>query len=90
MELNRCKRCGAFFVSNNEVCPNCEPKDNAELFKLRSFINDNNDIPNSLESLACQTGISEKNLNRFLQQPDFSVVASNINDMNIKSIKIDL
>lgn len=85
MELNRCKRCGAFFVSSNEVCPNCEPKDNAELFKLKNFI-EQNDIPSSIEALACNTGISEKNLNRFLMQDEFSGIAPKIDgiDLNIK------
>ena len=49
MELNKCKRCGAFFVSSNYVCPNCEPKDNAEIFKLKTFLAEN-DCPNSIIS----------------------------------------
>ena len=75
MELNKCKRCGAFFVSNNYVCPNCEPKDNAEIFKLKTFLAEN-DCPNSMETLACNTGISVKNLNRYLEQEDFSLFGS--------------
>lgn len=71
MELNKCKRCGAFFMSNNSICPNCEPKDSAEIFKLKSFLEEN-DCPNTMESLAFNTGISIKNLNRFLEQDDFS------------------
>ncbi len=77
MELNKCKRCGAFFVSNNCVCPNCEPKDHLELLTLKGFLAEN-DCPNSIDTLASNTGISVKNLNRFLAQEDFSSIASQL------------
>lgn len=77
MELNKCKRCGAFFVSNNCVCPNCEPKDVIELSKLKGFLS-KNDCPNSIDTLASNTGISAKNLNRFLAHEDFSDVSSKL------------
>ena len=32
MEFNRCSRCGAFFMTENNICPNCEPKDNCDKF----------------------------------------------------------
>lgn len=89
MELNKCKRCGAFFISNNYVCPNCEPKDVAELSKLKTFLTENN-CPNSIETLACDTGISVKNLNRFLEQKDFSSLLSNLSDTSNKNININL
>ena len=89
MELNKCKRCGAFFVSNNYVCPNCEPKDNAELFKLKNFLEEN-DCPNSMESLASNTGISVKNLNRFLEEKDFSSFASKLDINKNGNISIEL
>ena len=89
MELNKCKRCGAFFVSNNYVCPNCEPKDNAELFKLKSFLEEN-DCPNSMESLASNTGISVKNITRFLEQKDLSTFASKFDIIKKDSISIEL
>ena len=87
MDLNKCKRCGAFFVSNNHVCPNCELKDNAELFKLQSFLKEN-DCPNSIESLSSNTGISIKNLNRFLEQKDLSSYISKLNENGNISIEL--
>lgn len=89
MELSKCKRCGAFFVSNNYVCPNCEPKDNAEIFKLKNFLAEN-DCPNSIEALSCNTGISTKNLNRFLEQKDFSSFASKLEINKKGNISIEL
>lgn len=86
MELNKCKRCGAFFVSNNCVCPNCEPKDTFELSKLKGFLAEN-DCPNSIDILATNTGISAKNLNRFLSTNDFSLFASKL-DINKNSTNL--
>lgn len=89
MELNKCVRCGAFYVSNNSVCPKCETKENAELFKLKNFLSEN-ECPNSIENLACSTGISVKNINRFLKNDDFSEVVSKLETGKIKDINIRL
>ena len=86
MEINRCKRCGAFFMAASSVCPNCEIKDSSEISKLKTFLSENN-CPDSLETLAVSTGISEKNLNRFLEGEDFSTYAETL---GINNIKIDL
>ncbi len=71
MELNKCSRCGAFFTTNTNVCPNCEPQDKFEMAKLKDFIQENitdNTNPYSTEELACYTGITQKNINRFISQ----------------------
>ena len=71
MNLNRCCRCGCFFVSDNSVCPNCAQKDQYEMNHLKNFLEEN---PNSINinDLANSTGISSKNLDRFLAQKQFS------------------
>lgn len=81
MEFNKCKRCGAFFATHNNVCPNCQIKDNVDQAKLKDFLSEN-DFSGNIENLSINTGISEKNINRFLSEPDFK---SYIGD-----IKIDL
>lgn len=71
MELNKCGRCGAFFTTNNNVCPNCEPQDKFEMAKLKNFVQKNiteNSNPYSIEQLSCHTGITQKNINRFIAQ----------------------
>lgn len=70
MNLNKCERCGCFFVSSNCVCPSCQAKDDNEISKLKSFFHEN-EIPGSVEDLAISTGITMKNLNRFLENKDF-------------------
>ncbi|MBR6505202.1 MAG: hypothetical protein IKT41_05860 [Clostridia bacterium] len=69
MEFNRCERCGSFFISDNNVCCKCGPKDIAEMGILKEYINEGNEII-SLDSLAIETGISTKNLNRYLKNEE--------------------
>ena len=77
MEFNRCERCGSFFVSDNNVCCNCGPKDIAEMSRLKSYISEGNEI-NSIDSLAVVTGISTKNLNRYLKNEEISKLGINL------------
>ena len=65
MEVSRCYRCGAFYTNEGHVCSKCMSKENLEVSKFISFIEENKDI-HSLDQISYQTGISEKNLNHFL------------------------
>ena len=69
MEFNRCSRCGAFFATQNNVCPNCAPKDACEQLTLKNYLEENS-MPASMEALSADTGITIKNLNRFLGEND--------------------
>ena len=66
MEFTKCSRCGAFYTNNGYVCPKCSNKDNLELSTFKSFVEENGLEVNSLSQVSSRTGISEKNLNRFL------------------------
>ena len=72
MEFNRCSRCGAFYILENSVCPNCQPKDNCEKIALQNYLEENQ-MPKSIEILSKDTGISVKNLNRFLGDTNFKI-----------------
>ncbi len=66
MEVVKCSRCGAFYSNTGYVCPKCTDKDNFEFSTFKSYIEENRaDIP-SLNQISIYTGITEKNLNRFL------------------------
>lgn len=86
MNLNKCSRCGCFFNSNNNVCPNCEQKDLSEMSTLRNYIEENNNA--SIENISFSTGISEKNLNRYLKYDEFSSINSNSNNQGNLSINL--
>ena len=77
MELNKCKRCGAFFTSSDSVCPNCKSKDLGDLSKLKNYLAEN-ELPSSLDVLSYETGISVKNLNRFLDSNDIDFKKVNL------------
>ena len=64
MELNKCSRCGAFHTGSGEVCPKCMNKDNLELSTFKSYISVNGF--SSVDTVATETGIAQKNVNRFL------------------------
>lgn len=66
MEVIRCSRCGAFYTNGGYVCPKCTNKDNFELSTFKNFVEQNGIEIQSLNQVSVSTGISEKNLNRFL------------------------
>ncbi len=72
MELKRCARCGRFYASDVEVCQECEKKDLADLSKLKGFFAENYVSGISKGEISASTGISAKNLNRYLGYEEFS------------------
>ena len=70
MEFNRCSRCGNFYVSEGNVCPKCSAKDGFEFSTFVSYVQQNG-LENSLDTISGETGISVKNLNRFLGYDEF-------------------
>lgn len=66
MEFKKCCRCGVFFASSDNVCSCCQAKDEQDLYKLNTFMNESG-IPLSVANLSAGTGISEKNINRFIE-----------------------
>ena len=71
MEFNKCSRCGNFFISNDDVCPKCKTKDTLEFETFKSYIAENG-INNNLDILSSETGISVKNINRYLNYTDLN------------------
>ena len=78
MEFNRCSRCGNFYLSNDNVCPKCLAKDNLEFSTFKNYIEENG-LDNSLNDISGETGISVKNLNRFL---NYENMTNNIQQKN--------
>ena len=77
MELKKCNRCGNFYTSEGEVCSNCAPKENCEYTTFKTFIQENGtDTP--IHTMAGQTGISAKHLNRFISYDGLELPTTNI------------
>ena len=74
MEFKKCERCGCFFISQDNVCHNCITKDKAEINQLKTFFDINPNVQaNNLNDLSLQLGISEKNLNRYMQNKNLDI-----------------
>ena len=70
MNFKKCLRCGCFFSSVDDICPNCAPKDNFEMSKLKTFLT--NQVEDaSVADISKGTGIDESNINRFMNNKDF-------------------
>ena len=82
MEFNKCSRCGNFFVSNDDVCPKCKAKDTLEFNTFKNYVEENG-IDNNLDFLSSQTGITVKNINRFLDYKDFSDLPNESNNIKL-------
>lgn len=77
MNLNKCERCGCFFATANSVCPQCISKDENDINQLKTFLTETDNAVN-VQSLACGTGISLKNVNRFLQNKELYTTFTNL------------
>ena len=80
MELNRCSRCGNFYMSTGNVCPKCSTKDGVEFSTFKSYIQENG-LENSVNTISSQTGISVKNINRFLGYEEFQDYQKELNSI---------
>ena len=78
MELNRCSRCGNFYVAEGNVCPKCSTKDNYEFSSFKSYVQENG-LTNSLNTISNETGILVKHLNRFLEYEEFQTYQKELN-----------
>lgn len=65
MEFNKCSRCGNFFISNDDVCPKCKTKDTLEFETFKSYVAENG-MNKNLDILSNATGISVKNISRYI------------------------
>lgn len=77
MEFKKCSRCGNFYLSEGYVCPRCSAKDNREFSTFKNYIEENG-LGNNLDIVSSETGISLKNINRFLDYPNVDNLNKNI------------
>ena len=71
MEFKKCNRCGNFYVTEGNVCPKCSSKDNLEYQAFKAYI-EQNGVNQNLDIISNDTGITVKNINRFLEYQDFN------------------
>lgn len=66
MEFKKCARCGSFYITDGDICQNCMPKDRLDFLKFNDYIQNNEN--SSVDFISVNTGISVKNVNRYLKQ----------------------
>ena len=71
MEVKRCSRCGNFYIAEGDVCPKCSTKDMAEFDTFKNYVQENG-FSNDAQYISSITGIAEKNINRFLENPEIN------------------
>ena len=71
MNLNKCERCGCFFATADTICPNCVSKDESDVNKLKSFLSLNEEGA-TVNDVIEKTGVSMKNVNRFLANKELN------------------
>lgn len=77
MEFKKCMRCGCFFMSDNDVCCNCQSKDRMDISKLNSILDETNNF-NSIQDLSILSGVNMNNLNRFIANKQISDLDINL------------
>ena len=87
MEFKKCTRCCNFYITEGNVCPRCTAKDNMEFSTFKTYIKENGLI-GSIDTISGKTGISEKNISRFLTYDGIKEGISpiNINNKNGKTM----
>ena len=75
MEFKKCMRCGCFFVSENDVCCNCQSRDKMDIARVNSVLEENSSF-DSVQDLSIASGVAINNLNRFIAN-------NKISDMDI-------
>ena len=86
MEFKKCTRCGSFYISEGYVCPRCSSKDNREFSTFKNYIAENG-LGDNLDIVSSETGISLKNINRFLGYPGMDNLGKNIGNNNNINLK---
>lgn len=89
MEFRKCSRCGSFYVTDGYVCPKCSVKDNLEFSTFKNYIKENG-IQDNLDIISGETGISIKNINRFLGYDDITKIVNNSSENNNIAINGDI
>lgn len=73
MEFKKCPRCGNFFHSELDVCQSCKTNESLDVQKLRNYFEENVVATGAtIQDISVETGISSRNLNRYLLNEEFS------------------
>ena len=88
--VKKCIRCGCLHLSESEVCQDCKVKDSADIVKLKSFMENSFNSGTTKQDILESTGISFKNLDRYLGYEEFSgIYLGNDNGINNSELGLE-
>ena len=70
--IKRCARCGCLYTTDTDVCQDCKKKDLIDLNKLKGFMEEGFVAGTTKQDILNGTGISAKNLERYLGYEEFA------------------
>lgn len=82
MEFNKCSRCGSFYIAQGNVCPKCSNQDNLEFETFKNYVAENG-LTQNLDTISNLTGITVKNLNRFLDYSGIDAPMDNLGNIKL-------
>ena len=82
MDFNKCSRCGSFYISQGNVCPKCSNQDSLEFETFKDYIAENG-LTQNLDTISNQTGITVKNLSRFLDYSGINAPMDNLGNIKL-------
>ena len=93
--IKKCARCGCLYTTDADVCQECKNKDMADLSKLKGFFAEITTAGITKNDIISSTGISARNLNRYLGYEEFSGIyiqdnANGIDEETLSEGKISL
>lgn len=78
MDFKKCPRCGNFFHSDLNVCQKCTTNESLDIQKLKNYFEENVGSQDyTMQEISVQTGISSRNLNRYMISEEFAGYINN-------------
>lgn len=72
MEIKKCKNCGEFIMSENNICTSCLNKLNYGKTVLKSYFEDTNSC-NSISSISSSTGVAPSIIQNYLNENNIDI-----------------
>ena len=83
MEIKKCKKCGAFIMSDNDVCESCAKELAYQNTVLKNYFDENISF-DSISSISSVTGVDSATIQNYMKSNNYT--DSDIDDSTFNSI----
>lgn len=70
MEIKKCKKCGSFIMSDNNICTSCMKETAYENTVLKNYFDENNSF-DSIPSISAVTGIAPDVIQNYMKTNNY-------------------